>query len=195
MVQFLDDCAVAKDEERPKWCVQATKLSFLKCALSSCTLLMKRYLCNNHSSWGFSSSFTFKTKTTLYWPTLKTLLNMLKHVSLPPLLSFLSLCRLASMFLSACPENVSLVNSSPHLLVVGVSVIELLFLCLSMFVPLGSFLTTLYIEKWNLLKQCFKTLITGTVHFGEMVMICNDDFFFIKLNLLTKKDNYQSINV
>ncbi len=61
---------------------EATKLNFLKCALSSCTLLMKSDLCNNHSSRGFSSSFTYKTKTTLHWLTLQTLLNMLKRPNL-----------------------------------------------------------------------------------------------------------------
>lgn len=128
----------SKDEEKPKLCVQATKWSFLKCALSSCTLLMKSYL-SNHSSRGFSFSFTSKTKN-YFILTQKTLLNMLKHVSLPPLVSLLSLCCLASMYLSACSEYVSLVNSSPHLLVAGVSVIDLLFLCLSMFVLLlGTF--------------------------------------------------------
>lgn len=112
-VQFLDDFAVARDEERPKWCVQATKLNFFKCALSSYTLLMKSYLCNNYSSRWFSSSFTYKTKTTLHWPTLQNLLNMLK---LPNLYWSSLPVSPESMFLSACPEHESLVNSGPHLL-------------------------------------------------------------------------------
>ncbi len=55
------------------------------------------------------------------------------------------------MFLSACPEYESLVNSGLHLLllVVGVSVIvELSYLCLSMFVILlGTVLTMCDIKK------------------------------------------------
>lgn len=64
------------------------KLAFWSVStLSSCILLMKSYLCNNHFPGGFSSAFTSKTKTTQSnWPTaLKfTLLNMLNtspHVS------------------------------------------------------------------------------------------------------------------